>query len=117
MIEEVHDHRRNIKRLVHAVIITHVFHAVLLGEKTDLFIQRFPVQSITMQIDIIIKFSQLRMAVMDVLQNHGLEAASQIEILQPDQIALILDTADDCLNISYSGKIGEMKQVVRICSS
>ena len=51
----------------------------------------------------------MRAGALYVRHNHGLEAAAQIEIFQPDQVALGLSPSDNGLDISKAGEDGRNK--------
>ena len=77
------------------IIITEIEHALLRGVLPHLLIKRGPVITAFFGIDFLIEVVQLRMMLMDPVENTLTVIAAQIQILQPDEIALVLGTLYD----------------------
>ena len=94
------------------IIITEIEHALLRGVLSHLLIKRGPVITAFFGIDFLIEVVKLRMMLMDPVENTLTVIAAQIQILQPDEIALALARSMMAFTSVIPGKIGEMKQVV-----
>ena len=99
MIKEIYNDRRGVKGSLHTVVICHIVQTALLGISPQLGIQCFPVKAAAVGIDFLIQPCQYRMLFLDVVQNHRLIAAPEVEVFQPDQLALIPYPADDRRNV------------------
>ena len=104
MVEEVHHGGRCLKGLCEAVIIPHIAKSLLLCERRQAIVQRFPIAAVPALIDLAIQRHQLRVLFPNVVEYHFLVIPTQIQVFKPDQIALPLHSVDDRFYIGDTGK-------------
>ena len=86
--------------------IVHEPAAVLLGNLFGFLFKCFEIAAVFLVIDFIIQRRQIRVFLCNIIHDGLLKTASQVQILQPYQITLILRLFYDCLDIRDSGEYG-----------
>ena len=100
MIEVVANHGRLAEGRTVPVVIADIEHAFLCRVCPDLLIQLRPIGTAFFRIDLPVQLVQLRVVLMDPVEDALFVIPAQVQILQPYSIGSVMP-----------GKIGEMKQV------
>ena len=86
------------------VVITKVEHVFGGAVFPDLLIQCGPVLPALFGVDLMLKLIQFWMMFMDPIKNSAFVIPAQVQVFQPNQIALMLRPFDDCFYIRDSRK-------------
>ena len=113
MIEIIYDHRMSLRDSAIRHFIIHKGTIILLSHFLSFYFKCFKVAAVMLVIDLIVKRYKIRMFSGDIIHNRLLEAASKIEIFEPEQIALILYPLK-MASKSVIPKYRDTKQTVRI---
>ena len=103
--------------LRHSAIGHFVIHkgtVIFLRHLFSFFLQRFEIAAVMMVVNFIVQRHEGRIPFSDIVQDRFLEAAPQVQVFQPEQVALILDTLKYRFKISDARKYGRTKQTVRM---
>ena len=90
MIEIIYNHRMSLHDSVIRHFIIHKGTIILLSHFLSFYFKRFKVAAVMLVIDLIVKRYKVRIFSGDIIQDRLFEAASKIEVFEPEQIALIL---------------------------
>ncbi len=104
VIEEVHDGRRRIERLLESVVVPDVAESPFLRENRQPVVQRLPIAAVSASVDPVVQRYEMRMRPLDVVEDRSLVIPAQVQILQPYQVALILYPVYDRFRIGDPGK-------------
>lgn len=88
------------------IVVPHIEQSFFLAELPHLFVQFGPVTAVFFVVDGVVQRHQIRMFFRDVVQNNLLVAATEVQVFQPDQIALVLSTPDDGWQVGDAGEDG-----------
>ena len=113
VIKVIDDHWRRIKRPVHCIVIGQVIQPDFGGISPQFRVEHLPIAALPVLIYAAVQWQQPRVLRPDEVQNDGAIAPPQIEVFQPDQIALSPTRRMIAFASVMPGKTGEMKQVVR----
>ena len=84
--------------------IIHKGTIILLSHFLSFYFKCFKVAAVMLVIDLIVKRHKIRMFSGDIIHNRLFEAAPKIEVLKPEQIALILYPLKDGFKIRDAGE-------------
>ena len=106
-MEKVVDHqRRGREGAADGVVVAHVGQALGGGEGADLLVQRRPVTAVAAGVDGLVEGRERGIARGDVVEDGLFVAAAQVEVLQPDEVAVVFGAADDGGHVGDAGKDG-----------
>ena len=109
MIKIVHEDRRRVKRPLPAVIVGHIVQPEPGSIVPQLRIQPLPIGAVPSAINLLVQGQKLRMPFPNVVEDDRFVAAPQVEVFQPDPVALSLHPVDDGLSIGEAGEDGRDK--------
>ena len=104
MIEIIYDYRMSLRDSAIRHFIIHKGTIILLSHFLSVYFKRFKVAAVMLVIDLIVKWYKIRIFSGDIIHNRLFEAASKIEIFEPEQIALILYPLKDRFKIRDTGE-------------
>ena len=104
MVEVVADHGRLAEGGAMPVVVPDIQHAFLRRVFPDLLIQLVPVCAALLRIDLMIQAVQLRMMLVDPVENPFFVVPAEIQVFQPHQIAPALGALDDPDHIRDAGE-------------
>ena len=79
---------------------------VLLRHFLRFLLQRLKIASVMLVVNLVIELHKLGTFPGDIVQNGFLEPASQVQVFQPEQVALILHPLENCLKVRDAGEDG-----------
>ena len=85
------------------VVVADVGQPFDLAEGSHLHVELHPVGAVFSGIYVVVELVQLRVMLMNPRENLSLVVATQVQVLQPDEVAAVLGLADDGLDIGFSG--------------
>lgn len=91
-------------RAYHGIIVTYIAHPFFGGVFTQLLIKCNPTTAVILGINLMVQFVQLRMIPVNPVQDDGPIVSTEVQILKPDLIALLLRSVDDGLNVGDAGE-------------
>ena len=98
--------------------IIHEAAAVSVSHLFGFLFEGFKIAAIPLSVDLLIQRHQMRILRRDIVHDRLLESAAQVQVLQPDQVALILRPFEKIASMSViPGNTGEMKHTVRMPAS
>lgn len=107
LVEKVIDHHgRGVEGAAHGVVVADVGKPFLFAEPAHPGVQLRPVGAVFPAVDGVVQGRQLRVPVRDVAQDGLLVAAAEVQIFQPDEVALIPGPADDGRHVGDAGENG-----------
>lgn len=110
LMEEIVDHNRWLMEgAFDGVVIPNIQQFLLLAELPHSLIQLRPIAPVFLKVDGIIQWYQIWIPLGNVVQNHSLVATPQVQVLQPDQVALVPDLSDDGRHIGNPREDGRDK--------
>ena len=104
MIEIIYDHRMPLRDSAIRHFIIRKDTIILLSHFLSFYFKCFKVATVMLVIDLIVKRHKIRMFSGDIIHNRLFEAAPKIEVLKPEQIALILYPLKDGFKIRDAGE-------------
>lgn len=99
MEEVVHDDGWRVEGSSHAVVVADVRKSFLGGKRARLFIQSRPVGSVFVQVYRLVGRHELGVAFAHVPEDVRLVRPAKVQILQPDEVAVVANATDDGCNI------------------
>ena len=92
---------------VHGVVVADVWQPFGLAEGAHLHVELHPVGTIFLRVDVMVELVQFGVVLVNPGENLALVVATQVQVLQPDEITAVLGLADDGL---YIGDAGEYRR-------
>ncbi len=106
-VEKVVDsHRRSIEWPVHGVVAADMAEPLLLREAAHLLVEPVSPDAVSLEAAMAVEPFQLGMRGMDVVQNILPEAAAEVEVLKPYEIAVRPGAQDDGAGVGDAGEDG-----------
>ena len=91
----------------HGVVVANVRQSLSLAEGAHLHVELHPVGAVFLRIDVVVELVQFGMVLMNPTEYLSLIITTQVQILQPHKVAVVLGLADDGL---YIGDAGEYRR-------
>ena len=104
MIEVVAHHGRLAEGRTVLVVVPDIQHAFLCRIFPDLLIQLRPVGAAFLRIDLMIQLVQLRMMLVDPVEDALFVIPAEVQVFQPHQVALALGPLDDLDHVRDAGE-------------
>ena len=106
MVKIVHHDWRSIEGALEAVIITDIRQSECFSVGFQFHVQLLPIVPLALHIDFLIQRNEFRLLLPDIPHDQRLEGSTQVQVLQPNEITLVLGTFDDGLHVCNAGKDG-----------
>ena len=104
MIEIIYDHRMPLRDSAIRHFIIHKGTIILLSHFRSFYFKRFKAAAVMLVIELIVKRYKIRIFSGDIIHDRLFEAASKIEVFEPEQIALILYPLKDGFKVRDTGE-------------
>ena len=104
MIEEVDDGGRGVERAAHRIVVGDIGEPARFCICAKLLVKRLPIAAVAAQIDVFIERNETGVLFLDIIEDDGLERAAQVQIFQPDEIAVVFRAFDDGGNVGDAGE-------------
>ena len=104
MIEIIHDYRMSLQDSAIRHFIIHKGTIILLSHFLSFYFKCFKITAVMLVIDLIVKRYKIKIFSGDIIHDRLFEAASEIEVFEPEQIALILYPLKDGFKVRDAGE-------------
>lgn len=104
MVEIIYDDRMSLRHSAIRHFIVNKGAVIFPGHLLGFFFQRLEIAAVVLVIDFIIKRHKVRTFFCDIIHNRLLKTASQVQVLQPEQVALALHPLKNRLEIRDARK-------------
>ena len=105
LVEEiVHHHGRLAMTGAHGVVVANVRQSLCLAEGAHLHVKLHPVGAVFLRVDVMVELVQFGVMLVNPRENLAFVVATQIQVLQPDEVTAVLGLADDGFDIGDAGE-------------
>ena len=85
----------------HGVVVANVRQSLSLAEGAHLHVELHPVGAVFLRVDVMVELVQFGVMLVNPGENLALVVATQVQVLQPDEVAAVLSLSDDGLDIGH----------------
>ena len=104
-MEEIVDYYGRFAMLgAHGVVVADVRQSLGLAEGSHLHVKLHPVGAVFLRVDVMVELVQFGVMLVNPRENLAFVVATQIQVLQPNEVTAVLGLADDGLDIGDAGE-------------
>ena len=104
MEEIVHHHGWLAMTGAHGVVVANVRQSLSLAEGAHLHVELHPVGAVFLRVDVMVELVQFGVMLVNPRENLAFVVATQIQVLQPNEVTAVLGLADDGFDIGDAGE-------------